>query len=323
MALDKHDLRVAFVTDVFPVISQTFIINQVADLLDRGVQVEIFTYNRGSRENISSRYETYRMEERTHYLQRPPSTLRRLTGALPRAFRILRTNPLALVRAINCFKYGRKAFSLRLLFEVAPFVGKRFDIVHCHFGTSAVSFLDIKDILKIDIPLVTTLYGFDVSSVFQKSPAQFYDKLKCESSLFLVMSDNMKQRVVAHGFPEHKVKVHPASIDVSSYPFCERKQRVGEPIEIVSVGRLVEKKGFDDLLRALAIVRSRTDRTFRCSVIGGGPLEQEMRDLTASLGLKDIVEFKGYLTIERIVDLLLKKQIMVQPSKTAANGDME
>jgi len=323
MAPDKHELKVAFVTDAFPVISQTFIVNQVADLLDRGVEVEIFTYNRGSRKNISSRYETYRMEERTHYLQRPPSTIHRLTGALPRAFRILRTSPLSLARAINCFKYGRKALSLRLLFEVAPFVGKRFDIVHCHFGTCAVSYLDIKDILRLDVPFVTTLYGYDVSSVFEKSPAEFYNRLKHESSLFLVMSNNMKQRVVAHGFPEHKVKVHPASIDVSSYPFCERKHRVGEPIEIVSVGRLVAKKGFDDLLRALAIVRSRTDRTFRCSVVGGGPLEQEMRELAVSLGLADVVEFKGYLTIERIVDLLLKKHIMVQPSKTAPDGDME
>ena len=323
MPLDKPNLRVAFVTDAFPVISETFVIDQVADLLDRGVEVEIFTYNRGSTESISSRHNAYRMEERTHCLQRPTSNIRRFAGALPRALRLVRKNPLSLFRAINCFKYGRKAFSLRLLFEAAPFVGKRFDIVHCHFGPSAVSFLDIKDILKLDIPLVTTLYGYDVSSVFQKSPGEFYDRLKCESSLFLVMSNNMKQRVVAQGFPEHKVKVHPASIDVSSYPFCERRHRTGESIELVSVGRLVEKKGFDDLLRALAIVRSRTARPFRCSIIGGGPLEREMRHLASSLGLEEIVEFQGYLPIERIVDLLLKKHIMVQPSKTASNGDME
>lgn len=320
---DKHALRVAFVAGAFPSISHTFIINQVADLLDRGIEVEVFTFGKGSSKNVSSRYEAYHLDERTHDLGAPKSRFRRLTGALLRAFHMLRTSPRLLIRAVNFAKYGKKAYSLRLLFEVAPFVGKRFDVVHCHFGTCAVSFLDIRDILESDVPFITTFYGYDVSSVFEKSPADFYDRLKREGSLFLVMSNNMKRRVVAQGFPEHKVKVHPASIDVRSYPFCERRHRSGEPVEIVSVGRFVEKKGFDDLLRALAIVKRRTDKTFHCSVIGGGPLEEELRRLTSSLGLRDVVDFKGYLKIEDIVELLLKKHIMVQPSKTARDGDME
>lgn len=320
---NNSPLKVAFVVGAFPSVSHTFIINQVADLLDRGVQVEVFTSGRGSTRNISERYAAYKMDDLTHELLPPPSIFRRLFGAVPKAFRLLRANPRSLLRFCNVARFGRSAWSLRLLYRAEPFAGRKFDVIHCHFGPDAVAFLDIKDVLGIQAPVVTTLYGYDVSSVFRQLPANFYDRLKRECSLFFVMSKNMKKRVVAQGFPEEKVQVLPVSIDVTSYPFCERRNPADKPIELVSVGRFVEKKGFDDLLRALAIVRRKTNRSFRCSVIGGGTLEQQIHDLARSLGLKDVVDFTGPMSIDEIMRLLMEKHIMVQPSKTAANGDME
>ncbi|MBI4325133.1 MAG: hypothetical protein HY674_07695, partial [Chloroflexi bacterium] len=56
-------LRVAFVVPSFPVISQTFVINQVADLLDRSVEVDIFSFEAGDRHHITARYAEHRMAE--------------------------------------------------------------------------------------------------------------------------------------------------------------------------------------------------------------------------------------------------------------------
>ena len=316
-------MRVAFIVASFPQISETFIINQVADLLNRDICVEIFAYSKPAMEKISTRYAEHRMSERTHYLTVPSSKLRRLIHAIPIALRLLLTHPCRLARALNFVQYGKRALSLRLLYSIAPFTKKKFDIVHCHFGDLAADFLTIREVLGWNVPLLTTFYGYDVSMIFNQSSPDFYDRLKRECSLFFVMSKDMKQRVVARGFSEDKVKIHPVSIDVDSYPFRERKPPFGKPIEIVSVGRFVEKKGFDDLLRALAIVRGRTNRTFRCSIIGGGVLEGQLRNLTSSLGLQDLVDFKGYMKVEDIIQLLTEKHIMVQASKTATNGDME
>jgi colanic acid/amylovoran biosynthesis glycosyltransferase len=315
-------LSVMFVVGKFPAISETFIIDQAAELLDRGVDVRIFYFEKGDERFVSARYGAYRLSERAQCLSMPAPFTARLLAALPRALRLLFFHPPALVRALNFVRYGRAALSLRYLYWAAAFAGKKFDVAHCHFGTVAVSFLDIKDFLRVKTPLVTTFYGYDASAMFKEQPG-FYDRLKREGSLFFVMSDDMKRRVTAQGFPEEKVKVLPVSIDVGSYPFSERKCDPGEPVEIVSVGRFVEKKGFDDILRALAVVRRRTQRAFRCSFIGGGELEGPLRRLSASLGLDDVVDFKGYMTMEDIVPFLLKRHLMVQPSKTAANGDME
>jgi colanic acid/amylovoran biosynthesis glycosyltransferase len=319
----NNKLRIAFIVGAFPIISETFIINQVAYLLDRGIDVEIFTFETGANQFISSRYKTYRMSDLTHNLQPPASKFYRLLAAVPIALRLLCSRPSSLIRALNIVKYGKQAWSLKFLYWIIPFVGKQFDLVHCHFGNVATRFLTIKELLGLDVPIVTTFYGFDVSILFKQCSPNFYDRLKRECDLFFVMSNNMKQRVLAHGFPEEKVKVLPVSIDVGSYPFRERIYDPIKPVELVSVGRFVEKKGFDDLLRALAIVKQRTDRAFHCSIIGGGELEKRLRDLTSSLGLDDVVDFKGYMKIEDIIQLLLEYHIMVQPSKTASNGDME
>ena len=144
-----------------------------------------------------------------------------------------------------------------------------------------------------------------------------------ESSKFFVMSENMKQRVVAHGFPSDKILVHPIGINITPYSYTEKRVSSDEQINIVSVGRFVEKKGFDDLMRALALVKEKTRRKFRCYVVGDGPLKEKIYSLVKSLKIDDIIEFKGFMSVDKILNLFKDMHFFVQPSKTAQDGDME
>jgi colanic acid/amylovoran biosynthesis glycosyltransferase len=137
------------------------------------------------------------------------------------------------------------------------------------------------------------------------------------------MSEDMRRRVLRLGFAPDRVIVHPVSIPVDDYPHRLRSYDGREPLRMASVGRFVEKKGFDDLFRALAIVRERSDRPVTCSIVGGGELEEELRHLCRTLALDDVVEFCGFMPMEQIVDLLLNAHVLVQASKTASDGDME
>jgi colanic acid/amylovoran biosynthesis glycosyltransferase len=209
------------------------------------------------------------------------------------------------------------------LFWIEPFIGKKFDLAHCHFGTVANNFLIIKKILGLRQKIVTTFYGYDASRVFKENRSDYYDELKKESSLFFAMSNNMKERLVAQGFENKKIKVLPVSIDLQSYPYKERKSHDGEPVNIISVGRFVEKKGFDDLLRALAIVKQKSRKAFKCYIIGNGMMKDELYALTEQLKLNDIIEYKGSMNMEAIIAYFRDMHLFVQPSKTARNGDME
>jgi colanic acid/amylovoran biosynthesis glycosyltransferase len=319
----RSDLRIAFVVAVFPLVSETFIIDQIADLDDRGIHVDVYSFTRGDEEYVSQRYFDHDMASRVRYLDYPLPWLARLRAAFPKAFRLARRDARMFLRALDVRRYGRDALSLKLLHWAEPLAGEDYDVVHCHFGTVARDFVRVHEAAGITGGLVTTFYGVDVSKIFVDRPADYYDRLKDACSLYFVMSEDMKRRVVAHGFPADQVRVHPVSIDVDGYPFAVREVDEVEELRLVSVGRFVEKKGFDDLLRALAIVRDRSARPVTCSIVGGGPLEPELRALHESLGLDGVARFEGYLPVEKLIDHFADKHVLVQPSKTAANGDME
>ncbi len=322
-AAEGRTLRVAFVVGIFPVVSETFVIDQVAELLERGVAVEIFSFNRGDQENVSRRYFEHDMAARTTYLDYPLGWGRRFVHAWPRIIRLARARPALLRRILNPLRYGRWALSLKLLYWAEPFSGRDFDVVHCHFGTVARDFVPVHDALGLNAPLVTTFYGIDVSKVFREESPRFYDELKRACSRYFVMSEDMKRRVVASGFPPEQVHVHPVSVAVEGYPFKIRTLADGDELRLMAVGRFVEKKGFDDLLRALAIVKERASRPVSCVIVGGGPLEPELHELSVSLGLDDVVRFAGLRPVEEVVQLFTDMHLLVQPSKTAADGDME
>jgi len=315
-------LKVAFIAayNVFPT---TFIINQVADLIDKGIEVEIFWLKKGKSKAVSEKYHRYKMDKLGHNLEMPRNWAWRVILAIPKIIHILFSRPDILFKIFNFKKYKKNALSLKLLFWIEPFLGKKFNLVHCHYGPIANKFLIIKEILGIKTKIITTLYGYDVSHIFKQKPKTYYDRLKKECSLFFVMSNNMEERVVSYGFPAKKVKVLPISINVSAYPHWQRKMKKDETFNIVSVGNFVEKKGFDDLLRALEIVKTETKKPFKCFIIGGGPLEKKICRMTRELGLENIVEYKGYMKIEDIIDFFKNMHLFVQPSKTAEDGDME
>jgi len=320
--VENNKLKIAFVVGEFPVVSETFIINQVADLLDKGMEIEIFSFNHGDESKVSQRYFEYKMREKVHYLEMPKSYFSRLTGAFKIKLRLLLSRPLIFLRAVNVFKYGRNALSFKLLFWSAPFVGKDFDLVHCHFGTIAKRFLQIREITGLKAPIITSFYGYDVSHIVKQKGKDYYQALDKVCERYLVMSNNMKERVAALGISPDKIEVLPVSIKTEEYPFAERRLKEDEPLKIFSVGRFVEKKGFDDLLRALAIVKER-GINFICDIVGGGPMEAELQKMTDDLKLRERVNFLGYLKIEEVIKKFMEMHLFIQPSKTAKDGDME
>lgn len=316
-------LRVAFVVGPFPLVSETFIIDQVAALLERGVEVDIVAFTQGDETNVSSTYFDCEMSSRVTYLDYPLGKLSRVFHAWPRVTSLAVRDPRLLLRALNVVRHGSWALSLKLLYWAAPLAGKSYDVVHCHFGTVARDFVRVREVLQLDAPFVTTFYGVDVSRVFSTEPAGFYDELKAVCDAYFVMSEDMKRRVIAYGFPRERVRVQPVGIDVHKYPYHERSLEDEEELRVLAVGRLVEKKGFADLLRALSIVKVRAGRPIRCTVVGEGPLESDLRSLAESLDLSDTVRFTGFIPIEQVIELIDEAHVLVAPSKTAADGDME
>src|SRR5437867_12293544 len=91
---------------------------------------------------------------------------------------------------------------------------------------------------------------------------------------------------------------------------------------IVAVGRLIVKKGFADLVRACRLLMER-GKSFRCAIIGEGPLEQELGEQINQLGLQNCVELPGAKPQHEIREYLAAASVFVLPSVIDPDGSMD
>jgi glycosyltransferase involved in cell wall biosynthesis len=94
-----------------------------------------------------------------------------------------------------------------------------------------------------------------------------------------------------------------------------------EPVVILSIGRAVEKKGYDDLLAALA--RLPTGLAWRFVHLGGGPLLQELKALARKLGLDGRIDWLGAQMQATVLEQLRAADLFVLASRTARDGDRD
>ncbi|MEM8625135.1 MAG: glycosyltransferase family 4 protein [Pseudomonadota bacterium] len=110
-------------------------------------------------------------------------------------------------------------------------------------------------------------------------------------------------------------------LDLSRFPPPpERRSREG-PFTILSVGRLVEKKGYDVLLRALALLPAALD--WRLVHIGGGKLEQELRTAADQAGLRERIDWRGKRDQRAVIEAMRASDVFVLPSRIASDGDRD
>lgn len=193
-------------------------------------------------------------------------------------------------------------------------------LVHAHFGLGAVAALPIAR--RNRLPLIATFHGFDVTSQPRRSDIgeryrrQLGDVFRYASTLVAV-SDYIASQLVELGAPPDKIRVHHIGIPVGGRTRPHTTARSG----IAFVGRLVDKKGVDDLLTAITLLPDHLRDKSPLRIIGGGPRHAELRERARSLSLD--VEFLGPQPPARVASLLASSSIFCGPSKTAPDGDAE
>ena len=140
------------------------------------------------------------------------------------------------------------------------------------------------------------------------------------AELVVTVSDFSREWLVKR-CPVNRDKIHRIYNGIEISPLTHRKNQQIPPV-IVSVGRAVEKKGFSDLIEACSILRIQGCQ-FRCQIIGGGPLEQALRDQIDHLGLSGFVELTGALPQEVVRKRLQKADLFALPCVSEADGGMD
>lgn len=317
-------MRIAYILDFFPCLSETFVLNQLTGLITRGHTVDIYARRPEPGTGRLEAVERFNLIERTRYWRkRPRSYVTRTLKGLGLVVSALGQPRLSELRALNGFKYGQQAWSLELLYSAASHRPRQdYDIVHCHFGVWGLHGAALREIGVIGGKLVTTFHGFDVSVLPRIKGRDFYRRLFERGDLFLAVSEKWRDALIEMGAPADRTMVHRMGIDTNQFEFAERHSRSEEPFRLLTVGRLVEKKGVDDALRAVAILVEH-GLAVEHTIVGDGPMRRELETLASSLNLGGQVRFLGSQASESVARLMEQSDALLAPSVTAADGDME
>jgi colanic acid/amylovoran biosynthesis glycosyltransferase len=318
----RRKMRILFLVNSFPGTTETFIVNQITGLLDRGHDVLICASQVGTGEVIHRDVTRYELLRKTVYLLRPPSSVvaRRL-GALNRLVLHLPSNPIAVARAFRvCVQGGRR---LKILFSGLPLLAERpCDAVLAHFGNNGVQALRLRQAAALSGRIATVFHGYDISEKLAQEGEAIYTDLFREGELFLPISERWRRRLVELGCPSDRTIVHRMGIDCRKFTFSPRKKDRAGRVEIVSVARLVEKKGLEYGLRAVAQL-TRRDSRIGYTLVGDGPLKPDLERLASQLGISDSVRFLGSRPQDEVREILCRASIFLAPSITSAGGDQE
>lgn len=320
---EKKIKRVAVVTETFPKLSETFVVNHIRGLLDAGVEVDIYAFYRQSKdEPLHPVVVEYDLVKRTRYkpFEPLPKGLR-LWAALRLILKCFGDFSIPILKSLNFFRYGKEALRLHRLFESATFFNRfKYDVVHCHFGTTAEKLALFQQWGLMNGPLVTSFHGYELDDRQVVRP-NMYDHLKDRGKLFIANSGYTRQRLLDFGFGEQRIRVIPVSLDTVF--FQRRALASDKPFQVLTVGRLVEFKGIEYSLRALAFLCHRDGINFLYSIVGTGPLEAELQSIAATLGIQSQVRFLGGRTQVEIRALMEQSHVFLLTGVRASDGRVE
>jgi glycosyltransferase involved in cell wall biosynthesis len=304
--------RLAVIVKGWPRLSETFVAQELVGLEDRGLDLELWSLRRPTDAKVHALHK--RLKAPVRYL---PEYLTDDPGRVWRGW----TN----ARRLPGYAAARAAFLADLRRDFTPNRARRFfqacvlaaeldgEIGHlyAHFihtpgsvaryaasirGLSWSAFAHAKDIWTTpDWEKREKLAAMEWCATCTKAGAEHLESL-----------GPGKTRYIRHG------------LDVSRWP--DPPARASKPATtIVSVGRLVAKKGYDDLIAALAMLDLALD--WRFVHIGGGPLKDEIKAMAAPLGAR--VEFRGAGDQESVLAALREGDVFALASKVADDGDRD
>ncbi len=315
-------MKIAIITQIFPKVSETFILNDIVGLIQLGHDVDIFAFGRPQiDDHFHEEVYQYRLLDKTTYFDISQDKFRKLSRFLKVLFKYVPQYPQVICKCWTLSKFSISQF-INNLCKLEPFLEVRYDIIHCHFGYNALEMVFLKDLL--DIKLVCTFHGSDISKSLKQSGQDKYRELFKKADFILTVSEYFRERLAALGCPENKIKIHYCGVDTGKFYFVRRDFNFDQNIRILSVGRLVEKKGMEYAIESIAyLLKDPNFKNLTYTIIGDGKQKDILEDLVRDKGLTQNIQFLRSQNQNDVIRKLLESDIFLLPCVTAQDGDQE
>ena len=197
----------------------------------------------------------------------------------------------------------------------------QYDVIHAQFGPYGILAAELVKVGALRGPIVTSFRGYDAGKDLQARLPE-YRELFRRGSLFLPVSHSLAKRLVSAGCDPDRIQVHHSGISVATLSRSPRRVVSSQGVKLITVGRLVEKKGVRYAVEAFARALKQ-GRRLQYLIVGDGPQRAELEALAGQLGVKNSITFTGWRPHDEALALLADADILIVPSVTAADGDEE
>jgi glycosyltransferase involved in cell wall biosynthesis len=298
----------------YPRYSETFIVTEVLAHEAAGLDVHIFTLFPSSDTHFQDSIS--RVRAPVHYLT-PDSIktadfwqkMQAATSAMPDGWAALET------------ARGEEARDVLQALMLSSMI-RQFGIehLHAHFATSAANIARMASAFA-NVPYTITAHAKDI---FHQSVNNDDLGRKIESSAATITVSDFNLRYLRETFPAQAAKVHRVynGMDLSLLRFAPSSPQQPREPHVISVGRLVEKKGMDDLVRACGILAKSGER-FRCTIVGEGDQEPLVRGLIDELGVSDKVQLLGPRPQREVFEMIQSAAVFAAPCVVGADGNRD
>lgn len=213
----------------------------------------------------------------------------------------------------------KKYLAHRVYYEKLPPDLHTYDIIIFQYGDLGEEFFGLRKKLNLKAKLVTFFRGGDVASPRENNK---YAALFKEGDLFLSACGYYKYRLALLGCDPKKIVVQHSGIDCSKFNLKKREFPPKGTINIISVGRLTEKKGFFYTIEAIASLIKEYP-TIKYTIIGDGPERKRIEQQVEELKIADKVKLLGWRPQDEIMKLLYNAHIFLAPSITTKKGNKD
>ncbi|OSZ82385.1 hypothetical protein CAP35_03695 [Chitinophagaceae bacterium IBVUCB1] len=199
---------------------------------------------------------------------------------------------------------------IKQTFIYLPVIYLKPDIVHFEFGTIAKNGIEIKGFT--DTKISVSFRGYDLNYA-DAQDKNYYSKVWNEADGFHFLGNDLKNRAIAKGYRQGKIEaLIPPAIDTNIFK-SNNVTKSYTKLQLISVGRLVWKKGFEYAIRAATILKQR-GIDFEYKIIGDGNHHQALSFIIKESGLESQVKLVGEKTQTEIIQALNQSHIFIHPA---------
>lgn len=323
--MTDNPLRLSCNVSLFPSFPENYVLWHIMELVRSGQMVDVLT-DRFLPENahLQPEIQLYNLLDLVVGHNAPSGSLRRRRLQAPlTAARALYRSPRIGAKAILSSLQGKGAGVLQALRHIERTPRPiRYDTSHAYFALPGRRLQILRDAGAIRGPIVVSFLGYDITSMPSYTPLSYYRPMFDRAEVLSVSSNYMMSQLERLGVDPNRITKLPIGLPIRYFDYTPRSDKYSSRLEIITAARLVEVKGLDVGLKALAILKHK-DIDFHWHIYGNGDQRHMLEELRTSLKLENHVSFHGFKPLQDIREHMKSAHLAFYPGKRSKEGAEE